>query len=74
MANRPPKFQLIEDRLGTDLAGFIQQRRSDQTSFENIARELWATTGINVTAQTVANWEAAYSPAHDHSPTEAGAA
>ena len=63
MAPRTAKFQLIEDRLGSDLAAFIRQRRNDDTSCENIARELWATTGVDVTAQTIANWDLAYSPA-----------
>lgn len=67
MANRSPKFLLIEDRLGSDLAAFIRGRRDEDVSCENIARELWMATGVDVTAQTISNWDAAYSP----EPTEA---
>ncbi len=70
MATRSPKFQLIEDRLGSDLAGFIRERRDRDVSYENVARELWATTGVDVTAQTIANWDGAHSP----TSAEAGAA
>ena len=60
--NRSAKFLLVETRLGSDLAEFIRERRP-ATSYENIARELWSTTGVNVTSQTVANWA-------DPSPTQ----
>jgi len=63
VSNRSPKFLLIEDRLGSNLADLIRQRRGDDVSFETIARDLWAATGVAVTAQTVANWDAALSPA-----------
>lgn len=65
VSNRSAKYLLVETRLGADLATFIRERRP-ATSYENIARELWATTGVNVTSQTVANWAG-------HSPTEATA-
>lgn len=70
MSNRSAKFLLIEDRLGSSLSDFIRQRKDDERSFEYIARELWATTGVDVTAQTVSNWHASLSPA----APEAGAA
>lgn len=56
MPNRSAKFLLIEARLGSDLGGYIRGRRPD-TSYENIARDLWVTTGVDVTAQTIANWD-----------------
>ena len=66
--NRSAKFLLIEAKLGEDLGSFIRERRPG-TSYENIARELWLGTGVNVTAQTISNWEDAgwCSPTDDES-------
>jgi len=62
VTSRSPKYQLIEDRLGSDLAAHIRKARADDVSYESIARALWAATGVEVTAQTVSNWDAALSP------------
>jgi hypothetical protein len=67
VSNRSAKFLLIEDRLGSSLSELIRKRKDDGDSYEVIARYLWATTGVDVTAQTVSNW-------HSSPTTEQGAA
>ena len=56
MSNRSAKFLLVEERLGKDLASLLVDRRDAEVTYERIARELWSSTGVDVTSQTVANW------------------
>lgn len=65
MPNRSPKYLLVEERLGCDLADFLSRRRAEKVTFERIARELWTETDVDVTSQTIANWCADLSPASD---------
>lgn len=53
---RPPKFQLVELKLGADLDSYLSERRAAGDSFDTIARTLWDLTGISVTGVTVSNW------------------
>lgn len=54
--NRPPKFQLIELKLGVDLDQYLTERRAEGDSLETIARNIWGATGVTITAVTVSNW------------------
>lgn len=65
MADRPPKFQLIDLKLDGGLSEYITTRREAGDSFDTIAKLLWSDTGISVTGATIANW------VNDLSPTEA---
>lgn len=47
----------MADRLATGtLAQILSQKRSEGKSFDAISRDLFATYGIEATAQTVTNW------------------
>ena len=54
--SRPPKFQLVDLKLGGKLEIFLTERREAGDSFETIARNLWDRTGVSVTGVTVSNW------------------
>lgn len=56
MPIRTAKYLLVEERLGRDLAELLTERRDSGVTFERIARELWSTTDVDITSQTVANW------------------
>lgn len=65
---RTAKYLLVQERLGIDLAELLAERREAGATYERIARELWSTTDVDITSQTVANWCA------DLSPTDAAGA
>ena len=48
-------FLLVEARLGESLIEWIAARRPN-TSWRLIAREIWDTTGVDVTHETVRIW------------------
>lgn len=54
--SRPPKFQLVDLKLGGNLETFLAERREAGDSLEVIARLIWSETGISVTSVTVSNW------------------
>ena len=50
------QYRMADRLAGGRLAGILAERRADGQSFDQIARELYAEHGIEVTRQTVANW------------------
>lgn len=48
-------YRLIEERLPGTLAELIEQRRP-HTTWRAIAQEIYETTGISVSWQTLINW------------------
>lgn len=55
---RTPRHELADLKLGGDgeLALFVAERRADGKSWQKIARELWAVTGIDVTPESLRTW------------------
>lgn len=51
-----PKYLLVEARLGRPLADYLQEHRQAGDSLERIAKQIWADTGVDVTAMTISNW------------------
>jgi hypothetical protein len=47
---------LIAERLGSDLATYVAGKRSDGASWHRIALDLYETTGVLVTDETVRRW------------------
>lgn len=47
---------LIADRLGGDLAGWVTAKREDGASWHRIALDLYEQTGVLVTDETVRRW------------------
>ena len=52
---RNPRLNLIEERLGEDLAKFISTRRTG-TAWRLIAVELSQKTGVDITGEALRNW------------------
>jgi intein-encoded DNA endonuclease-like protein len=51
-----PKRLLIEERLGRDLAGYVNELRHDGASWTFIAARIERHTNVTVTDQTIRNW------------------
>ena len=54
--SRPPKFQLVDLKLGGGLEFLLAERRKAEVSYDNIAFEIRERTGIAITGVTVWNW------------------
>lgn len=54
--SRPPKFQLVDLKLGGRLEPLLAERRHAEVSYDAIAREVWDRTGVPVTGPTIRNW------------------
>lgn len=65
MPQRTPKYLLIQERLGRDLADHLAECRRDGVSYERIARDLWRATDVEITAQSVQTWCADLTPTDD---------
>lgn len=52
-----PTFRMADRLAQGQLAEFIAEQRAAGRSHEAVARELFAKFGVEVTRQTVANWE-----------------
>lgn len=53
-----PTAELIGIKLGAGTSEWITARRTDGWSFGRIAAEIYARTGVYVTAQTIKTWSA----------------
>lgn len=56
--NRPPKYQLVDLKLGGRLEALLTDRRTpdEKVSYDSIAFEVWERTGVKVTGPTIRNW------------------
>lgn len=54
--DRPPKFQLVDLKLGGELEQLLAEQRQADASYDAIARDIWGRTGVSVTGATVRNW------------------
>ena len=54
--DRPPKFQLVDLKLGGELEAWLAEQRQADASYDAIARDIWDRTGVSVTGATVRNW------------------
>jgi hypothetical protein len=51
-----PMRELIEGRLDGPLADFVAAHRSSGTAWRRIAMEVWRTTGVDVSSETLRTW------------------
>lgn len=56
MNNPTRTYLLIEERLDTDLLGFVERKRIDGASWNRIAVELNELTKVLVTSETLRIW------------------
>jgi hypothetical protein len=56
--SKPPTrvYELIEDRLGADLAEHVAKMRAEKASWHKISIDLAERTNVVVTPQTISNW------------------
>lgn len=50
------KYELIQDRLGQDLRGYLLQLHEARLSYPAISRLIKQQTGVAITSQTVRLW------------------
>lgn len=50
------KYQLIEERLGSDLEAFVLDLRQDGVAWTAIAARIERVVGVTVDHQTLTNW------------------
>lgn len=55
-------YQLVEERLGCDLAPWVADLRDGGASWNTIAVEILTMTGVSLTAETLRNWFGAAHP------------
>lgn len=58
-----PKYLLVQERLGADLATLIQQWRDLGLSYNKIAAHLEAEARVPLTGQTISDWVRQLEPA-----------
>lgn len=58
-----PRLNLIEERLGRNLAAHIADRRRARTSWRVLAVELAELTGVEVSGEALRQWHNALPPA-----------
>lgn len=56
MQQRSRVYQLIEDRLGSDLEAWVTEQRNQAASWNTIAIGLHTRTGVTVTGESLRNW------------------
>lgn len=59
MTQRTRTFQLVEERLGRDLADHVRTLRDDGASWVTVCHELADETGVRLTPETIRVWFAA---------------